>query len=110
MHVIYPLVEKFSQNLSWHQARIECMSQLIIGLLQIHTVNLSKLANTFIGECESESSYRRIQRFFEFRFEPFGGLDAARGIPTQRVRVVTFGGRRNNHPIHQAPPCDGRGV
>jgi hypothetical protein len=65
MIVIYPLIEKFNQNLDWHQARIECFAQLIIGLLQIHTVNLTKLANTFGGDCETDSSYRRIQRFFQ---------------------------------------------
>lgn len=51
---------------------LECLSHIILGLLQINDVNLAKLAKTFCREASVESCYKRLQRFmkrFTFSFD-----------------------------------------
>ena len=40
------------------------MSAFLIALFRVKTVNLAELATAFVGKAQSESHYKRMQRFF----------------------------------------------
>jgi hypothetical protein len=53
------------RELRWHKSRIEFMACFLLSLIQQKTVNLVSISQGFCSEAQAESSYRRIQRFFE---------------------------------------------
>ena len=53
------------RELLWHKSRIEFMACFLLSLVQQKTVNLVSISQGFCSEAQAESSYRRIQRFFE---------------------------------------------
>lgn len=58
------------QFFRWNRARIGCIVPLLIGIIQLGTVNLMKIASTFPGEAQRDSPYKRLQRLFrEFSLE-----------------------------------------
>lgn len=59
-----PLCEELSAIFDWHQARINCLGNLISALLTVKTVNLSQVSIAFKGKSSKGSKYRRLQRFF----------------------------------------------
>lgn len=65
-----PLSDALTQTLSAHlelsKSRLATLSWLIIGLVNARTVNLSHLAAPCPGSAKVVSSYRRLQRFFQF--------------------------------------------
>ena len=64
------LSNAFTETLSAHldlgKSRLLTLSWLIIGLVNARTVNLSHLAAQCPGDVKVSSSYRRMQRFFQF--------------------------------------------
>ena len=50
--------------LGWHGARLSFLALFIIALLRVKTINLVELATGFRSHAKSESSYKRLQRFF----------------------------------------------
>lgn len=54
----------FIEVLTWHRARINFLSNFLIALLKVKTVNLVELATAFSGKATQDSKYRRIKRFF----------------------------------------------
>ena len=68
---INELADILNQYLKWNKARINCMAQIVQGMIAVKSVNLAQIATSFCSNAESSSSYRRIQRFFkEFVFDP----------------------------------------
>jgi hypothetical protein len=58
------------QHLPWHKSRIKFLACFLLSLIQQKTVNLVGISQGFASKAQAESSYRRIQRFFEgFMFE-----------------------------------------
>lgn len=55
----------FMEVLSWNRARINFLSNFIIALLKVRTVNLVEIATGFSGQATKDSKYRRIKRFFQ---------------------------------------------
>jgi hypothetical protein len=53
------------KELQWHKSRIDFMVCFLLSLIQQKTVNLVSISQGFCSEAQAESSYRRIQRFFE---------------------------------------------
>ena len=66
------------QHLSWHKARIDCLTSIITALFVRQTVNLSALKNAFSSKAKPESIYRRMQRFFAGAL--IGRTDVARFV------------------------------
>ena len=66
----HPLPDTLMQTLSSHldlgKSRLQTLSWLIIGLVNARTVNLSHLASQCSGRAQVSSSYRRLQRFFQY--------------------------------------------
>jgi len=60
------LVEMFHGFFGWNRARIRCIVPLILAIIQLGTVNLTKIACTFPGKAQPESCYKRLQRLFRY--------------------------------------------
>ena len=77
MEEVNALASKINEHLSWNQARITFLAQFILALLKGRSTNLYRVAEKFQGHALTESSYRRIKRFFaryEFSFQVLGQL------------------------------------
>ena len=48
----------------FNKARIKLISLFILSLVKVQTVNFNRLSNSFDSHSKSDSSLRRIQRFF----------------------------------------------
>jgi hypothetical protein len=55
----------FMEVLCWNRARVNFLSNFIIALLKVKTVNLTEIATAFSGKAKKDSKYRRIKRFFQ---------------------------------------------
>jgi hypothetical protein len=60
----HELAQELKRFLPWHQARLDCLSRLIVALIQVRTVNLTQLALAFDVAVKRESVYQRLKRFF----------------------------------------------
>lgn len=66
----HELAKLLWQFFRWNRARINCIVPLLIGIIQLGTVNLMKIASTFPGQAQRDSPYKRLQRLFrEFPLE-----------------------------------------
>jgi hypothetical protein len=59
------------ENVTWNRARINFLARFIIALIEVRTVNLSEIANVFLGRAKRESHYKRAQRFLRFFELPY---------------------------------------
>jgi hypothetical protein len=63
------LTRVLSKRLGWNRARIKLMARLMRALPMQTTTNLAELAVVMKPQVETDSTYRRLQRFFaEFSF------------------------------------------
>ncbi len=53
------------QHLNWHATRLDFAARFILALIHTKTGNLVDISLDLNAEAKSESSYRRIQRFFK---------------------------------------------
>ncbi len=64
-----PHIEELSKILKlsfkWHGARIDFLAKFLVALLIARSVNLTKIAEAFIGKAKIDSHYKRLQRFFK---------------------------------------------
>jgi hypothetical protein len=51
-------------HLAWHGARLSFVAAFLIALLRVKTVNFAELATGFSGKAQTDSHYKRLQRFF----------------------------------------------
>ena len=58
-------------NVAWNKARINFLARFIIALIEVRTINLSEIANVFLGRAKRESHYKRVQRFLRFFELPY---------------------------------------
>ncbi len=65
-HLPDTLTHTLSSHLDLGKSRLETLSWLIIGLVNARTVNLSHLASQCSSSAQVSSSYRRLQRFFQY--------------------------------------------
>lgn len=66
MNQINLLRQTLKPLLGWHGARLNFLALFIIALLRVKTINMVELANGFRSQAKSESSYKRLQRFFRY--------------------------------------------
>ena len=64
MNQLNLLRDKLKPLLGWHGARLNFLALFLIALIRVRTVNLVELATGFRSEALTESSYKRLQRFF----------------------------------------------
>ena len=65
MTELSPLIHVLTATFAWHGARITFVSQFLIALIRVRTVNFTNIATAFCGAAKPDSHYRRIQRFFK---------------------------------------------
>lgn len=64
MNQINLLRQTLKSHLGWHGARLSFLALFLIALLRVKTINLTELATGFRSKAKTESSYKRLQRFF----------------------------------------------
>ena len=64
MNQVTLLRDALRPHLSWHGARLSFIAAFLIALLRVKTINLSELATGFSGKAQTNSHYKRLQRFF----------------------------------------------
>jgi hypothetical protein len=64
MSQLTALREALRPHLGWHGARLSFVAAFLIALFRVKTVNFAELATAFVGKAQSESHYKRMQRFF----------------------------------------------
>lgn len=64
MNQVNLLRDTLKPHLPWHGARLNFLALFLIALLRVKTVNLASLATGFRSEAQTDSSYKRLQRFF----------------------------------------------
>lgn len=64
MNQINLLRQALKPHLKWHGARLSFLALFLIALLRVKTVNLVEIATGFRTNAQTESSYKRLQRFF----------------------------------------------
>ena len=60
------LSAKLSECLSLSNSRLETLCLLVIGIASVRTVNLSHISGEMPTQAKVESTYRRLQRFFQY--------------------------------------------
>ena len=65
-YLLAPLLNTLSPHFDLSKTRLETMAIILFGLANGRTVNLSHLARQFPGTALHVSSYRRLQRFFQY--------------------------------------------
>lgn len=68
------LEHTLGNNLAWNHARINFLARFLIALIQVRNVNLMEIATGFGGKATTDSSYRRIKRFFQLFDIPAGSF------------------------------------
>ena len=64
------LARILNKTFNWNKARIQCLAQMVKGLIAVKTVNLKEISTSFTTSSKTASSYRRMQRFFQsFHFD-----------------------------------------
>lgn len=77
MEDVSSLAKELKAHLPWHQARIVFLAQFILALLRSRSCNFYRVAESFQSKAQTESSYRRIKRFFAgytYCYEQLGKL------------------------------------
>ena len=70
MNQISSLQQTLKPHLGWHGARLNFLALFLVAILRVKTVNLAELATGLRSNAKTESSYKRLQRFFRhFREE-----------------------------------------
>ena len=64
MNQVNLLRQTLKPILGWHGARLNFLALFLIALLRVKTINLVELATGFRSSAKTESSYKRLQRFF----------------------------------------------
>lgn len=64
MNQVTLLRDKLRPHLAWHGARLSFLAAFLMALLRVKTVNFGELATGFSGKAQTDSHYKRLQRFF----------------------------------------------
>ena len=64
MNQINLLRQALKPHLEWHGARLSFLALFLVALLRVKTVNLAEIATGFRTNAQTESNYKRLQRFF----------------------------------------------
>ena len=68
MNQVILLRQTLKPLLKWHGARLSFLALFLIALLRVKTVNLVEIAIAFRNNVKTDSSHKRLQRFFR-KFE-----------------------------------------
>jgi hypothetical protein len=66
MELVAMLSPILQDAVNWNRARVNFLCHFLIALLKVKTVNFTEIATAFSNNAKTQSSYKRIQRFFRF--------------------------------------------
>ena len=70
MKHINELSQILNKILNWNKARVDCLAQVVIGIIKVKNVNLAQVALGMASDSKIESRYKRVQRFLHgFKFK-----------------------------------------
>jgi len=97
------LEDALRETVPLNKARGNFVAKFTVALLQVKTVNLSEIAQVFAGRAQSDSHYKRIQRFLRFFELPYAAIALAllRLLPLSAPYVLTMD--RTNWQLGQTP-------
>lgn len=72
------------QYFNWNKSRLTVLTNLLLGLFIVKTVNLSELATVLHSKAKVDSNFKRLQRFFNW----LTSLNSYQEIVTDLVIVV----------------------
>lgn len=86
------LERTLAETVPLHKARRNFLAKFMVALIQVKTVNLVEVSNSFSGRAQPASSYKRIQRFLRFFELPYAVTAAAlvRLVGVEPPFVVTL--------------------
>lgn len=86
------LERTLAETVPLNKARHNFLAKFMVALIQVKTVNLVEVSNSFSGRAKAESSYKRIQRFLRFFELPYAVTAAAlvRLVGVEPPFVVTL--------------------
>lgn len=58
----------------WHPARLTCLSQMVLAIMMVKTINLVQVSTVFRGRTKQQSNYKRINRFMSKFKIPFDSV------------------------------------
>jgi DDE family transposase len=89
---IRSLERTLAENVTWNKARINFLAKFLVALIQVKTVCLTEIASVFAGSAETDSHYKRIQRFFRFFEMSYGSVAwlVVRWLPSEAPWVLTL--------------------
>jgi hypothetical protein len=64
MNQVTLLRDALRPHLAWPGARLSFVATFLIALFRVKTVNFSELATAFSSTAQTDSHYKRLQRFF----------------------------------------------
>lgn len=64
MNQVTLLRDVLRPHLAWHRARLSFVAAFLIALLRVKNVNVANLATGSSGKAQTDSYYKRLQRFF----------------------------------------------
>jgi len=72
MNKVSELNAILSKSFNWHKSRMNCLTQILIALFTVKTVNLRELAVAMVSKTQINSREQRLYRFFaHFKIDSF---------------------------------------
>lgn len=89
-----PLENLINQYFKFNPLRTKCLSQLVLCMAELRTVNLSTICQAMVSSAKVSSSYRRLQRLIAFELIPQKSLAkliiAIKGLNSEKVWKLTM--------------------
>ena len=67
---LQPLINLINNHFKLNLSRTKCLSQIILSMIKLQTVNLATICNGFESKAKAASSYKRLQRFIKNELLP----------------------------------------
>jgi len=64
MNEVNSLAIELKSTFGWNQARMVLLAQFMLSLIKVRSSNLTRIAQSFVGQATTDSNYKRLQRFF----------------------------------------------
>ena len=89
-----PIESLINKYFNFNPLRTKCLSQLILCMAQLKTVNLSTICQAMTSDAKAPSRYRRLQRLIAFELLPQKSLAqlivAIKGLGKEKTWKLTM--------------------
>jgi hypothetical protein len=96
MKHINELSQILNKILNWNKARVDCLAQMIFGIVKVKSVNLAQVALGIDSASKKESRYRRMQRLLHsYKFDQSIMLQVIQALFPLPRKVILIVDRTN---------------